>query len=355
MLECYNCTLELNALLASQKVDAIVVSTLVNVRYYTGFTGSNGLLLVTRKGPLLLTDPRYTTQAAQEANCPAVIVKGPTLKEVAKRLKALKAKRIGVEDQRISFALHRGLSELGELVGLGDAVEKPRWVKTPDETVKIRASVALNSQALERAMKHFKVGMFETDLAAEIDYQMRKLGAEGTAFNTIVASGAHSALPHAKPRRVKIGEGGYLLIDMGACLKGYMSDMTRTFGVGEMPRKAVWIYKAVLEAHLAAIDAVRPGKLATKVHHSAVDVLKKHGLAEYFVHSTGHGLGLEIHEPPRLGGKAKTKLEEGMLVTIEPGVYVEGFGGVRIEDTVRVTGTGVEALTTTPKGWTIAG
>jgi Xaa-Pro aminopeptidase len=344
--------LVLDSLLESQKLDAIVVSTLVNVRYYTGFTGSNGLLLVTRKGPLLLTDPRYGTQAAQEANCPFVVVNGPLLKEVSKRLKG---KRIGVEDQRISYALHRGLSELGELVGLGDELEKPRWVKTPEETVKIRASVALNSLALERGLKRFKVGMLETDLAAEIDYQMRKLGAEGTAFDTIVASGAHSALPHAKPRRVKIAAGGYLLIDMGACLDGYMSDMTRTFGVGEMPRKAVRIYKAVLEAHLAAIDAVRPGKLAAKVHQAAVDVLKGHGLDEYFVHSTGHGLGLEIHEPPRLGGKVKTKLEEGMLVTIEPGVYIEGFGGVRIEDTVRVTATGVESLTTTPKGWTIVG
>jgi Xaa-Pro aminopeptidase len=347
--------LVLTDLLQSQNLDAIVVSTLIHVRYYTGFKGSNALLLVSRKGCLLFTDPRYTAQAHQESNCPVSIVSGPLLKSVAAKLKALKAKRIGFEDNKVSYALYRGLAELGELEGLGDAVERPRWVKSAAEIDAIRASVKLNSSALDRAMKRFKVGMTEKDLAAEIDHQMRKLGAEGNAFGTIVASGAHSALPHASPREARIEAGSYLLIDMGACLNGYMSDMTRTFGVGTVPRKAVRIYKAVLEAQLAAIDAVRPGKQAGAVHAAAVKVLKGHGLDSYFIHSTGHGLGLEIHEAPRLGKKVTTPLEAGMAITIEPGVYEEGFGGVRIEDTVLVTETGVEVLTETPKGWTIVG
>lgn len=325
------------------------------MRYYTGFKGSNALLLVSRKGATLFTDSRYATQAQQESNCPATIVAGPLLKVLSSKLKALRAKRIGFEDANLSYALYCGLSELGELVPLGNAVEKPRWIKTTAEVAAIRASVKLNSSALDRAMKHFKVGMKEKDLAAEIDHQMRKLGAEGNAFDTIVASGTHSALPHAHPRDVRIEAGSYLLIDMGACLNGYMSDMTRTFGVGSVPRKAIRIYKAVLEAQLAAIDAVRPGKLSGQVHEAAVKVLKGHGLDQYFIHSTGHGLGLEIHEAPRLGKKVQTPLETGMAITIEPGVYEESFGGVRIEDTVLVTENGAEVLTETPKGWTIVG
>lgn len=343
------------ALLQSKNLDAVVVSSLTNIRYYTGFTGSNALLLVTPKGSILYTDPRYTAQASAESNCPVEVVSGPLLKPLSVALKRRRVKRIGFEDTAISYALFRGLEGLGEMVGVGNAVESPRWVKSAVEIETIRKSVALNSSALERAMKRFKVGMRETELAAEIDYQMRKLGAEGTAFETIIASGAHSALPHAKPRPVKIERGGYLLIDMGASYRGYMSDMTRTYGVGEVPRKAVRIYKAVLEAELAAIDAVRPGKSAEQIHAVAVQVLKGHGLDSYFIHSTGHGLGLEIHEAPRLGKNDKTELQAGMTITIEPGVYIEGFGGVRIEDTVLVTETGVEVLTSTPKGWTIVG
>ena len=354
-MQCYNPFLALFDLLTSQNLDAIVVSTLINVRYYSGFTGSNGLILVTKKGSCLLTDPRYTTQAVQEANCPVEIVSGALLKALGKKLKSSKAKRIGFEDQRISFALFKGLSDFGECVGLGNLVEKPRWTKTSEEITAIRASVKLNSEALDRAMKRFKVGITEMDLAAEIDYQMRKLGAEGTAFDTIVASGPHSALPHAHPRNRNIEAGGYLLIDMGSCVAGYMSDMTRTYGVGSVPRKAVRIYKAVLEAQLAAIDAVRPGKRADQIHDAAMRALKGHGLDKYFIHSTGHGLGLEIHEAPRLGKKDATRLETGMVITIEPGVYEAGFGGVRIEDTVLVTEKGVEVLTQTPKGWTIVG
>ena len=345
----------LEQLLSAEKLDAILVSTLVNIRYYTGFTGSNALLLVTRSGRTLFTDPRYATQAPQEVDCAVVVVIGPLLKKLATKLKALKRPRIGFENTKVSYALYRGLAALGELVPLGNAVEKPRWTKSVAEIAAIRASVNLNSQALDKAMKRFKVGMLEKDLAAEIDFQMRKLGAEGTAFETIVASGAHSALPHAKPRDERIAEGGYLLIDMGACLNGYMSDMTRTYGVGRVPREAVRIYNAVLEAQQAAIEAIRPGKRAGQIHAAAMRVLKGHGLDKLFVHSTGHGLGLEIHEAPRLGKGDKTGLSSGMAITIEPGVYKPGFGGVRIEDTVLVTEIGTEVLTPTAKGWTIVG
>ncbi len=336
-------------------MDAIVVSTLINVRYYSGFTGSNGLLLITARGGILFTDPRYTTQAEQESKFPVEIVKGPLLAAVARHLAKAKARRVGVENLRISHALYQGLAKIVRPVALDGAIEEPRWVKNEAEIAAIRRSVQLNSEALEAALSHFRPGTTEAELAAELDYQMRRRGASKPAFDTIVASGAHSALPHAQPRREAIQPGGYLLIDMGACLDGYMSDMTRTYGVGKMPLRAKGIYRAVLEAQQAAIEAVRPGRRTSQVHGAAVKALKAYGLDKFFIHSTGHGLGLEIHEAPRLAQTDKTKLAPGMVITIEPGVYLEGFGGVRIEDTVLVTRDGVERLTQTPKAWTILG
>jgi Xaa-Pro aminopeptidase len=221
-------------------------------------------------------------------------------------------------------------------------------VKSAGELAAIRQSVVTNSRALDAVLGHFQPGVTEMELAGEIEYQMRKLGAEKPSFDTIVASGARSAMPHAHPTKAAI-ERGALLIDMGAFENGYASDMTRTFFVGKAPRAAARIYKAVLEAQLAAIDAVRAGVKAGQVDRAARNVLKAHGLEQAFMHSTGHGLGLEIHEPPRIGKKEQTRLEAGMAITIEPGAYVEGVGGVRIEDTVIVTATGCEILTPTSK------
>ncbi len=227
-------------------------------------------------------------------------------------------------------------------------IERLRLVKDAGEIDKIRASVLSNSAALEAALKRFKIGMRESELAAEIDYQNRKLGAEAPAFDTIVASGERAALPHAQPGASRISH-GILLIDMGAFRDGYASDMTRMVHVGPATPKYKRAYRAVLEAQLAAVDAVRPGVTTNSVDRAARGTLKRHGLEREFVHSTGHGLGLEIHELPRIGRKDKTKLEAGMAITIEPGVYIEGWGGIRIEDTVLVTTGGCEILTPTTK------
>jgi Xaa-Pro aminopeptidase len=221
-------------------------------------------------------------------------------------------------------------------------------VKDAEEAAAIRASVIANSKALEAALKRFKIGMRETDLAAEIDYQNRKLGAEAPAFDTIIAAGERSALPHAHPGAAKIGS-GILLIDMGAFRDGYASDMTRMVHVGPPDAKYRLAYAAVLEAQLAAIAAVRPGATTASVDRAARSTLRTHGLDKEFVHSTGHGLGLEIHESPRIGRKDTTKLEPGMAITIEPGIYIPGWGGIRIEDTVLVTTNGCEILTPTSK------
>jgi Xaa-Pro aminopeptidase len=332
--------------------DAMLISSPHNLRYLTGFTGSNGIALITSSDTHFFTDPRYTLQAAQEVAGKVKVVKGPLLEQAQALVTKRKWRRLGIEQDHLKVgqleALQAKASKWQRWVPRGGIVEKLRMVKSDEEVAAIRQSVKTNSQALEISLRQLKPGMNEAELAAEIDYQMRKLGAEKPSFDTIVASGVRSALPHAHPTRAVI-EPGILLIDMGAFENGYASDMTRTYFVGSAPRKLTQIYKAVLEAQLAAIDAVRPGVKASAIDRAARQVLNAHGLDKEFLHSTGHGLGLEIHEPPRLGKKEKTRLEVGMAITIEPGAYVEGLGGVRIEDTVVVTATGCEILTPTPK------
>ncbi len=327
---------------------------MVNVRYLTGFTGSNALLLLTPDSAILLTDPRYTTQAESEVSCKVAIVKkGPLLQDAIARLKQRRLRKIGFEKSHLSYEAYAKLVEdlpkSTRLAALDDWIEEARLIKSAAEIECIKESVVTNSLAFDRALRRLRPKMTEAELAAEIDYQQRKLGAEKAAFDTIVASGAHSALPHARPRPESIGINRLLLVDMGAQQRGYMSDMTRTLVVGKATRRMRFLYQAVLEAQLAAIDAVRPGALAAEVDRRARLTLKKHGLEKQFVHSTGHGLGLEIHEPPRLGRTETRTLAPGMVITIEPGVYLPGEGGIRIEDTVLVTESGCDILTPTPK------
>jgi len=332
--------------------DAMLISSLDNLRYLTGFTGSNGAVVIAADGAWFFTDPRYQFQAAQEVTADAKAVPGPLLMHAARLMNRRKLRVIGFEQDHMTAGefqqLTTQLPPRTTFVPRGGLVERLRMVKSAGELAAIRQSVVTNSRALDAVLGHFQPGVTEMELAGEIEYQMRKLGAEKPSFDTIVASGARSAMPHAHPTKAAI-ERGALLIDMGAFENGYASDMTRTFFVGKAPRAAVRIYKAVLEAQLAAIDAVRAGVKAGQVDRAARNVLKAHGLEQAFMHSTGHGLGLEIHEPPRIGKKEQTRLEAGMAITIEPGAYVEGAGGVRIEDTVIVTATGCEILTPTSK------
>jgi Xaa-Pro aminopeptidase len=331
---------------------AFLTTALPNVRYLAGFTGSNGAVLLTNDRAILFTDPRYQTQASLESDCEVKVVKGPLLPHVAKWLKRLHVKVLGFERNRLSYEEHEQLREAAagvSLKPLAGFVETLRMVKSAAEIGAIRASVQLNSAALEQALRNFKSEMTEADLAAEIEYRMRLLGADGTSFGTIVASGARTALPHAHPGELPIQTNELLLIDMGASVGGYASDMTRTYAVGKVNAKMRRMYRAVLESQLAAIAAVRPGITCTAVDRAARTVLSGYGLEKQFIHSTGHGLGLEIHEKPRVGRKDPTRLAAGMAITIEPGVYEEGLGGVRIEDTVVVTDTGCEILTPTGK------
>jgi Xaa-Pro aminopeptidase len=334
------------------RTNAFLATALPNVRYLTGFTGSNAALLLTDERALLFTDPRYRTQASRESDCEIRIAKGPLSQEIAIAVQRLGLKSVAFERNRIGFEEYQALTEAlagVRLRPLTGAAEALRMVKSADEIAAIRNSVQLNSLALDQALRHFKPSMTEIDLAAEIEYRMRRLGADGTAFDTIVASGERTALPHAHPMARRMQGDQLLLIDMGASVAGYASDMTRTFGLGKLDAKVRRMYRAVLDSQLAAIAAVRPGASCAQVDRAARGVLRGYGLEKLFVHSTGHGLGLEIHERPRVGRKEATKLEPGMAITIEPGVYQEGIGGIRIEDTVVVTTNGCEILTPTGK------
>ncbi len=338
--------------LPERRLDALLVSLSPNLRYLSGFTGSNGALLVECGGATLFTDSRYQIQAAQESSCRVRIAKGPVLMDVLAAITRRGLRRIGYEPARMTCeffeSLQSRLPMKASLVPAGGWIEELRMVKSPEELALIRRSVETNSRAFEQTVARLKPGMRERDLATELEYRMRRLGAEKPSFDTIVAGGERSALPHAQPGGARL-EAGLVVIDMGAMQDGYASDMTRMLHVGAPSAKVKRMYRAVLEAQLAAIDAVRPGARTAAIDGAARRVLKGYGLDRAFTHSTGHGLGLEIHEPPRLGRKDKLRLQERMAITIEPGAYLEGFGGVRIEDTVVVNPGGCEILTPTSK------
>jgi Xaa-Pro aminopeptidase len=339
--------------LARRKIDALLVSFSPNLRYLSGFTGSNGSLLISPDDAVLFTDPRYQLQAPQEVSCRIKISKGPLVLDIAAAIARLGLKRIGYEPARMTCdwfdSLNGRLPLKASLKPIAGWIEELRMIKSEQEQALIRRSVETNSQAFEQTVARLRSGMKEQDLAAELEYRMRRLGAEKPAFETIVAGGVRGALPHAQPTAAPLRPGSLVVIDMGALQDGYCSDMTRMLFLGTPTPKVRRTYRAVLEAQLAAINAVRAGVSTAHVDRQARRVLQASGLDRAFVHSTGHGLGLEIHEPPRIGKRDKGRLAAGMAITIEPGVYLQDFGGIRIEDTVIVTPTGCDILTPTSK------
>lgn len=324
-----------------------------NVRYLTGYAGSNGLVVVTPVETHFFTDPRYAMEAQRSIDCKVHIAKRSLIETAGGVLKRKRLKHIGFEPAWCHVeefqALHDALGSGPDLVPTAGLVEGFRAVKSAAEIEAIRSSVQVNSEAYFKTMRRVRLGVRERDIAAELEFQMRILGADKPAFETIVASGARSAYPHSQPTARRVEENELLLVDMGAFVEGYASDMTRVSYMGIPGKRIRSLYKAVLEAQLAAIDTVQPGVPVARVDAAGREVLKGHGLDKAFVHSTGHGLGLEIHEMPRVAKRDKSKLQAGMAITIEPGVYLEGLGGIRIEDTVLVTEHGCEVLTPTTK------
>jgi Xaa-Pro aminopeptidase len=355
--------------LAERELDALLVTGLVNVRWLTGFSGSNAAAVIGRDGlRRFLTDFRYLTQSAVQV--PDVWTReiGRDLLELAVQRLPLPAGdvgaeravwRLGFDDAQMPVKTHERLlglvPETVELIPAGGVVEDLRAIKDPTELDRLRAAARLADEALTEVLERGLVGRTERDVAIDLDVTMRRRGAERASFEPIVAAGEHGALPHAVPRDVAIPAGTLVVIDWGAQLDGYASDCTRTFATGELDPRDREIYDTVLAAQEAALAAVRPGLTGQEVDAVARAIIDHSGHAEHFGHGLGHGVGLEVHEGPRLSQEATTALAPGMVVTVEPGVYVPGGVGVRIEDLVAVTDDGHEVLNGLPKALRVVG
>jgi Xaa-Pro aminopeptidase len=340
-------------------VELLLVTDLVNVRYLTGYSGSNGIALVGPDTRRFITDFRYVEQAAHEVDPSFERVKAAQdlISALAGALPA-QASRVGFEEEHVSVRQHARMRELidgrVELVPVHGLVEGLRAVKEPSEVARIRSATELADAAFEAVIAGGLVGRTERELALALEVEMRRRGAERASFDTIVAAGPNGALPHAQPRDVEIGAGELVVFDWGAQLDGYCSDCTRTVAAGASPgEEAVAIYELVLEAQLTGVGAVRAGAVCREVDATARGVIEARGHREHFGHGLGHGVGLDIHEAPRLSQKAEGELRAGNVVTVEPGVYLPGSFGVRIEDLVVVTDGGCEILGSLPKELTV--
>jgi Xaa-Pro aminopeptidase len=349
---------QLAAMMRHLGFDALLVTHLPNVLYLCGFTGTAGVLLlqVSDRGHRLTfyTDGRYTQQAHEEVKSARVVVsRKPAFVEGCEGAQKAKTRILGFEADQLSCSAYkhlaqivRGKTRLKPTTGL---VEQLRLIKDADEVSQIRASVLLAASLFQTALSVIKPGVPETQVAGELELQARRAGAEKMSFDTIVAAGPRSALPHGLASSQPIPAQGFIILDYGVILAGYCSDMTRTVHAGPVSRAHRRMYNAVREAQLASIAAVRPGVETGEVDRVGRQVLKKAGFDTFFTHSIGHGVGIEVHELPRLARGQTQKLAPGMVVTIEPGIYIPEDGGVRIEDMVLVTESGHEVLTPTTK------
>ena len=345
-----------SALTAKIDADSFLVynmegSDFPSMYYLSGFTGE-GALLVSSKGPLLITDSRYTEQASREVpKIPVRQVAGSYLDEITDAVVDSGYGSVALSGARTSCSLVNKLRDKlkAKVVITEDPVNELRALKEPEEIERIRAAVKLTEESLTELIRGIRVGMSERELALRLEFIMREKGAEQVAFDLIVAAGENSALPHYQPGERLLKEGDLLLFDIGAKLDRYCADMTRVFSVGKPTARAQGIYDIVLAANKAGIAAVSAGADAKAVDAAARDLIAAEGHAEHFQHGLGHGVGLEVHEGPRLSPMSTDVLQAGMTVTVEPGIYLPGFGGVRIEDLTVVTQDGCEVLTSFPK------
>lgn len=337
-----------------QPPDAVLIANTANLFYLTGFTGSFGALLLTPDAERFLTGGIYATQAQQEVpDIPQVI--NPTLKEfnetLAETVHALSVRTLGVESSMAVaglMGLRKAMRKVGvRLKPIGAPVEKLRRIKDADEIARLRRAAALADATFQHIQRLFQPEVAEWDIAMEIDFYLRRQGAY-PAFDTIVVSGERSALPHGKPTERRLQRGDFVTVDFGARLEGYCSDLTRTVVIGKATAEHRKIYNAVLEALERCIEAIKPGVRGKRIDALARRVLAKHGLDGYFGHSLGHSLGISVHDGTGLSFRDTQPLEAGMVLTVEPGVYVPGFGGVRIEQDVLVSESGCELLTHAP-------
>lgn len=332
-----------------KKLDALLLTNSSNRKYITGFTGSAGYVLITNQSSVLLTDFRYTTQAAEQAPGFEIIDHAGRMPETIKELLGrAKISQLAFEQMDVTYGVYADLSsklDPIQLVPSSGLVETIRMIKDEAELAIMKEAAVLADRTFLHVQSLLKPGVMEKEIALEIEIFMRTQGATSSSFDTIVASGERSALPHGVASDRRLGMGEFVTLDFGAYWKGYCSDLTRTVSIGTPPDKLKEIYSIVLEAQMHALDRLKPGMTGREADSLARDIIAKAGYGDRFGHSTGHGLGMEIHEEPRLSQTSNIVLEPGMTVTVEPGIYLPGVGGVRIEDDVVITATGAERLT----------
>jgi Xaa-Pro aminopeptidase len=336
----------------AQGADALLVLGLVNIRYLSGFTGSEGAFLLATGERILICDSRYTLQASEEAACCSVVEYARKLEGIAAIVQERGWKRIAFDAEKTSVATLKALSEAlfdVEFLPLTDQLDQLRAVKSPHEIKALEFSAEVASSAFRKLLPSIRQGISERALALELEMTMKRGGADEKAFDFIVASGERGALPHGRPTERLLKAGELVTIDFGALCNGYHSDETVTVALGEPDKKLLEIYRVVKEAHDMALAEVRPGIVCSAADAIARNHIADCGYGNYFGHGLGHGVGLEIHEMPTLSGRSQQALEEGMVITVEPGIYIPGLGGVRIEDMVLVTADGCRALSKVDK------
>ncbi|KAB8128459.1 aminopeptidase P family protein [Gracilibacillus oryzae] len=343
---------QLRDLLKEEKVEAMLITSAVNRRYITGFTGTAGAALITPDKAYFITDFRYTEQAKEQVKDFHIIEHKEPIPEVINNLlKENDIHSIGFEKSTLTYeGYEQYRSKIdANFVPVGAIIEKIRLIKTEDEINILKKACNIVDQTFEHILNYIKPGVKEIDVANELEFYMRKLGAQSSSFDIIVASGYRSALPHGVASEKEIKAGELVTMDFGALYQGYCSDITRTVAVGEISDELHNIYDIVLEAQKRGVAGIKPGLTAKEADALTRDYIKSKGYGEYFGHSTGHGLGLEVHEVPGLSFRSDEILKSGMVVTVEPGIYVPETGGCRIEDDIIITENGNERLTHAPK------
>ncbi|MGB7606088.1 MAG: Xaa-Pro peptidase family protein [Lutisporaceae bacterium] len=339
--------------LAANNLDAAFLYSAENIRYISGFTGSTGYVIVTANKAYFITDFRYKDQAHKQCKGFEVIIHSNSLiDEIKKSVQVNKVNRIGIEDNFMTVAMYENLkSNLQgvEVAPLKDILEAIRMIKDADEIEAIEKAANIADSAFKHILDFIKPGVTEKEVALELEYTMKKNGATNLSFESIVASGVRSSLPHGVFTDKVINNGEFLTLDFGCVYNGYCSDMTRTVFVGKADDKQKKIYNIVLEAEKAALEQYKPGMLGKEVDKVARDIISAEGYGDNFGHGLGHGVGLAVHEEPRVSPLGEKKLEAGMVVTDEPGIYISEYGGVRIEDLILITEDGCRVLSKSPK------
>lgn len=337
-----------------QGLESIIIFSPENINYFTGFTGGSGALLITTNRSILLTDFIYSEQARQQTSIEILEYKGDINNSIKEVIDANNIQNMGFEDNFISYLRYQQIINLSkELIPIKEMIDDLRLIKDDEELNNIRKAVSIGDNAFSYILDFIRPGAAENEIAVELEYFLKKNGAQSLAFDTIVASGQRTSLVHAQPSEKRIEYGDIVLLDFGCKYNGYCSDMTRTVFVGKASDEQVKIYNIVLEAQLRALDYIYKDKTGSEVDKIARDYIIEKGFGENFGHSLGHGVGMRVHENPRLSLNYNRVLNSGMVVTVEPGVYIEAFGGVRIEDMVIIRDNGVENLMKSPKTLTI--